>query len=215
MSAPLLRTLSACLLDLTHRRAGARTLGGLLVLSLASVATAAPGAKAPHPKAAGATARQAPLDIKADRMELDQPRGTVVFEGAVRAAQPGFVLRCVRLRARIGEDGALSSLVAEGPLEVTVGEYVARAGRATYDPETGVLELTGEPEVLRGVDRLRGERVRVWPDAGRVVVEQARGTVSAPALGRFEGLGRPEAPQPSAPQPPAPGPTGAAPVPSP
>jgi lipopolysaccharide export system protein LptA len=156
-----------------------------IALTLAGTAQAAPPRAPASAAATTRAAREAPLDIQADRMDLDQPAGKVVFEGNVRASQPGFELRCVRLRARLAAGGGLSSLVAEGPLTVSVGEYTVRAQAADYDHDGGVLTLTGDPEVRRGTDHLTGARVRVWPDTGRVVVEQARGTVRAPALGRL------------------------------
>lgn len=150
----------------------------LALLAPPSPATKAPAAKAPAAKAPGATA---PLDIRADRLELDRKAGAARFSGAVEVAQGRLVLRCAALSARYAE-GEVVSLVAEGGVEVRGEDWVARAERAHYDREAGLLTLTGDPRIERGADVLRGERVLLWPDDERLVVEQARGRVNAPRL---------------------------------
>lgn len=130
----------------------------------------------------------APLDIRADRMELTQKSGELRFEGHVSAQQGELTLRCARLLARYGKDGALTELRAEGDVQVTAEGLSARAQSAVYQQAAGTLILTGSPTVQRGEDRLSGATITFWPEAGRMVVEQARGTLRAPPL---EGLRAP------------------------
>lgn len=150
----------------------------LALLAPPAPATKTPAAKAPATKIAAPTA---PLDIRADRLELDRKAGTARFSGAVEVAQGRLVLRCAALSASYAE-GEVVSLVAEGGVEVRGEDWVARAERANYDREAGLLTLAGDPRIERGTDVLRGERVLLWPDDERLVVEQARGRVNAPRL---------------------------------
>ncbi len=115
-----------------------------------------------------------PLDIQADRMELRQKEGVVRFEGSVVVTQGELTLRCARLRARYRKE-QVASLVAEGGVELQGEGLRATARTARYDRDAGTLELTGEPTLVRGLDRLSGERILYYPDEARVVVERARG----------------------------------------
>jgi lipopolysaccharide transport protein LptA len=151
-------------------------------------AAKAPAAQLPAPQAPAATtttakapAPTAPLDIRADRLELDRKAGTARFSGAVEVQQGRLVLRCAALSASYAE-GEVVSLVAEGGVEVRGEDWVAHAEHAHYDREAGLLTLTGDPRIERATDVLRGERVLLWPDDERLVVEQARGRVNAPRL---------------------------------
>ncbi len=127
---------------------------------------------------------QASLDIRADRLELDQPAGLARFEGGVVATQDDVELRCARLVARYDAKGEVGEVVAEGDVRVKSRDLAATAGRASFDRAAGVLTLTGDPAVTRGQDHLRGETIRLWPDSGRVVIEQARGRLVVPRIAR-------------------------------
>lgn len=124
----------------------------------------------------------APLDIRADRMELTQQSGELRFEGNIVATQADFSLRCQRLLARYQKDGALASLRAEGAVRVTAEGLQASAAVATYEAKSETLVLTGDPTVKRGQDTLSGKKITFWPQAGRMVVDQARGRIQAPKL---------------------------------
>lgn len=123
-----------------------------------------------------------PVDIRADRLELDQKAGRARFEGAVQVVQGALTLRCATLAARYA-DGRIVSLTAEGTVQLTGDGWTAEARRAEWDRAAGRLVLTGDPRIRRGGDSLRGEKVLVWPDEQRVVIEQARGRITAPPLG--------------------------------
>lgn len=122
-----------------------------------------------------------PVDIRADRLELDQKAGRARFEGAVEVKQGRLTLRCATLAATYAE-GEIAALTAEGEVVLTGDDWTARAARAEWDRAAGRLVLTGEPRIERGGDTLRGARVLVWPEAQRVVIEQARGRLTAPPL---------------------------------
>jgi lipopolysaccharide transport protein LptA len=138
----------------------------------------------------------APLEIEAARMEFDRKGGVARFEGEVRARQADLELRCARLTATYSKAGEVLTLQIEGGLTVTFDPQAgltARAERATLDRTTGEMALSGSPEVVRGKDRLRGERIVLFTATGRVVVEGARGVVHLPRL-RPELPGLPSSP---------------------
>jgi lipopolysaccharide export system protein LptA len=130
-------------------------------------------------------AEVAPIEVEAARMEFDRKAGVARFEGEVRVRQADLELRCARLTATYSKAGEVRFLEIEGGLMVTLDAQAgltARAARATLDRETGELKLSGEPEVVRGKDRLRGERITLFTETGRIVVEGARGVVHLPRL---------------------------------
>ena len=139
----------------------------------------------PTPPKTGPT----PVDIRADRLELDQKSGRAHFEGSVEVVQGALTLRCVRLKARYAK-GRIVALDAEGEVQLSGDGWTANAARAAWDRAAGRLVLTGDPRIRRGGDTLRGARVLVWPDEERVVVEQARGRITAPPLGSPPGADR-------------------------
>ena len=144
-----------------------------------------------------------PLDIRADRLELDQRTGAVRFEGAVEATQGELVLRCAVLSATYA-DGEITALEASGGVVVTQGDVRAEAQTARYHRSEDRLELTGQPRVVRGKDSMTGARITFWPGQGRLVVEQARGRIDAPKL-ELPSVGRPGVGQPGVGQPGVPG----------
>lgn len=121
-----------------------------------------------------------PLDVAAERMELDQASGKVVFTGGVTATQGELTLKCARLTARMNDKG-LSDVQADEVTLIT-GTWTATAASARYDDRAGTVTLSGAPTVRRGRDVLVGARIVVWPETGKLVVERPRGTVRAPQL---------------------------------
>ncbi len=120
-------------------------------------------------------ADEAPLDVRADRMELLQKKGLVRFEGHVVATQDDLTLRCTSLVARSRKDGEVAEMTATGEVVVEAEGLRATAAKARWSKAEGTLVFTGNPRVVRGDDVLSGERIVLWPKQGRVVIERAHG----------------------------------------
>ena len=120
------------------------------------------------------------VDIQAERVEIDQKLGRVLFSGGVRVSRGALVLACERLVARYEKNGVLIALTMRGRLTVHGKEFSAQAGYGEYDHKAGRLVLTGQPQVKRGPHHMTGDRIVVFVDEERVVVERARGRVSVP-----------------------------------
>jgi len=133
------------------------------------------------------------MDIRAERLELDQRTGRLRFSGEVVATQGELELRCAWLEASYDEAGGVSDLRAGGGIRLRQGSLRAEAAEALYSRSAGSLELKGQPRVQRGADQLEGERVTFWPGEGRLLVTKARGRLQAPSL---EDLAPPPSPLP-------------------
>ena len=123
-------------------------------------------------------------------LSLRPKAGELVFQLFGRPLHPELFEPC---GARSFDRGGYAVTVAitsgghvvtwrHGGLTLTAEGFTARAEQATLDRRTGEMRLTGHPELVRGADRLEGERILFWPETGRVVVEKARGRVQLPKL---------------------------------
>lgn len=105
----------------------------------------------------------APLDITADDLEVDQANGVTVFRGNVRASQGGLRLRAgqVALEYRPRADGEgqrIDRLVASGGVTlVTPGEAI-EAAEATYSLSAQTLDMRGDVVFVQGENVLSGDR---------------------------------------------------------
>lgn len=154
----------------------------VLLIALLNPPAAAPANPGDPPAVNPTPDAEAPLDIRADRLEIDQRAGLARFSGQVTARQGALELRCAALVARYRADGEIDRLDAEGGVEVQAEDWRARAERVRFDRAKGALELSGSPRLWRGDDLLQGERITVWPREQRLVVEQARGRMQVPRL---------------------------------
>lgn len=123
---------------------------------------------------AGETA-SSDVEVEAQRVELDRDRGEALFVGGVVLRHGAFELRCERLRARVNDEGRLTSMEASGAVQVVARGLRATAGSARYDPAVGRVTLEGDPTVRRGSSELRGRSIVVEIHTGRVTIEEAHG----------------------------------------
>ena len=122
------------------------------------------------------------IDIQAQRMELLQKEGMIHFTGDVVVKQKSLELRCEALKAKYDKEGNLVELTARGQVRVNSPEWKAMADTAHYRRKADVLELRGKPRVRQGKNWLEGVQVTIHLDEERLVIEQARGQISAPLI---------------------------------
>lgn len=113
-----------------------------------------------------------PLSVRAERATWDMKTQGLTLEGAVEATRGPFSLRCERLVLEVGADGQIQRAIATGGVALQRQTWTARGARAELDLPTGVLVLTGAPEVSDGRGQLRGERVVLRLDDERVECER-------------------------------------------
>jgi lipopolysaccharide export system protein LptA len=134
--------------------------------------------------AATATAAAAalPMEISADRLEVDHKSSLATFSGHVVAVRGDLTLRCDRVEAAYDAAGALRSVVASGTVSLESRRLHATADRADYREVEHAVVLEGTLHITDGKSVLTGERARLLLDEERFVLEKARGTlVFAPA----------------------------------
>ena len=180
-----------------------------LVLALVIVAGRATGAQEPEAKPAdakpadsflgiGGPRSKDPITITSDNLEYEYKDGVVVYRGDVLAVQGDVKVRSNELRITLvkSEDGKasdptgtaplasassskLQAVVASGNVRIDQGTRWAVGGKATFDQKNRTLVLTESPVLHDGPNEVAGDRVVVYLDQDRSVVEGGRRRVKA------------------------------------
>ncbi|MFG6666761.1 lipopolysaccharide transport periplasmic protein LptA [Halomonas sp. HNIBRBA4712] len=134
------------------------------------------------PLTALAQTSQAPVEVEADRLDLDQRAGTAVYSGNVNIRQGEMQIRGDRVEITRNDAGELSQATATGEraylrnqLEGEPAPMEGWARRIIYHVSERRVELIDQAELTQRSDRFRGGRLEYFID--REVV-QARSDVS-------------------------------------
>jgi lipopolysaccharide export system protein LptA len=157
-------------------------------------ARAEPAASAPPLFDAGSFGnRKEPVTVTADKLEYDYKANVIVYRGDVVATQGDTKLRSdtltVTLAAADKSDGApdapakggqrLQEIVAVGNVRIDDGTRWATGGRAVFEQSNRTFVLTETPVLHDGSNEVAGDRVVVFLDENRSVVEGGRKRVKA------------------------------------
>lgn len=112
-----------------------------------------------------------PVDIDADRIELQDRQDRVVFSGNVNITQGDLHLKAGRTTIAFTDNGGLEiqRVDATGGVTVTRGSEHASGDAAVYDFNRRLIVLAGDVSLKRGGDTLNG---------GRLVIDLASGVSS-------------------------------------
>jgi lipopolysaccharide export system protein LptA len=140
-----------------------------------------------------------PITITSDTLEYAYRDGIVVYRGDVLAVQGEIKIRSNELRITLAKtdtgkpSGAkaaseiesantaskLQEVVAIGNVRIDQGTRWAVGGKATFDQSARTLVLTEAPVLHDGPNEVAGDRVVVYLDEDRSVVEGGRKRVKA------------------------------------
>jgi lipopolysaccharide export system protein LptA len=140
--------------------------------------------------------RKDPITVTSDRLEYDYKANVVVYKGEVVATQGQVRLRSDTLTVAFDADGAqpaaktqaleagqgthrLRDIVAVGGVRIDSGTRWATGGRAVFDQRKRTVVLTEDPVLHDGSNEVAGDRVVVYLDEDRSVVEGGRKRVKA------------------------------------
>lgn len=133
------------------------------------------------PLSAAAQTTQAPVEVEADRLDLDQRAGTAVYTGNVNIRQGNMQLRGERIEIQRNDAGELSRATATGERAYLRNQLEGEdmmegwARRIIYHVSERRIELIDQAELSQRGDRFQGGRLEYFID--REVV-QARSDVS-------------------------------------
>jgi lipopolysaccharide export system protein LptA len=148
------------------------------------------------PGVLGLRSSKEPITITSDNLEYQYKDGIVVYRGDVLAVQGDVKVKSNELRitlvksddpkaAKAGADlddtsaSKLQSVVAVGSVRIDQGARWAVGGKATFDQTNRTLVLTENPVLHEGPNEVAGDRVIVYLDEDRSIVEGGRKRVKA------------------------------------
>lgn len=138
-----------------------------------------------------------PITVTADRLEYDYKSNVLVYRGSVEAVQGKATLHSdvltVTFLREEGKDGQkptsvdpteggtskLQEIVAAGNVRIDQGTRWATGGRAVFDQVKRTVVLSENPMLHDGPNEVAGDRVVVFLDEDRSVVEGGRKRVKA------------------------------------
>ena len=154
---------------------------GLATVFVAALAPAALGQQVPFGESHDASQ---PVEITADRLDLDQAAGSAVFVGGVKVGQGVLRLAADRVEVFYDEGGEQSGtvrrMVATGNVTLSNGEEAAEAERATYEVATGQVEMEGDVLLTQGQNAMSSERLLIDLNAGTGRLEGRVQTIFVP-----------------------------------
>ena len=122
-----------------------------------------------------------PVVVTANTLEFDYRAGKLFYRGNVVASQADMKLESDTLTVLLdrGRDGKVTEVVAEGNVRMSKGSRHATAGRALFDQTKRQVVLSQNAVLHDGPNQVSGDRVVVYLDDERSVVEGGAGRVKA------------------------------------
>ncbi len=127
-----------------------------------------------------------PIEITSNRMEAFNEKKLVVFSGNAIAKQGNKALKADQLnlyykkepdkKVKVGTTeteatGTLEKIEAKGNVSLTQGERIATGDEAVYLRDSGKVIMTGNAVLSEGKNSIKGDRVIVFLNENRGLVE--------------------------------------------
>jgi lipopolysaccharide export system protein LptA len=129
----------------------------------------------------------APVDVAADRIEVQDRADRAIFSGNVEVRQGNLRLTTARLTvAYASQQGIqIERLEASGGVLLRSPSETARSRFAIYDLDQRLVTMIGGVTLSRGPSHVQGGRLVLDLDSGRAVMDG--GTAGAPGTGNTGG----------------------------
>jgi lipopolysaccharide export system protein LptA len=126
----------------------------------------------------------APIDVAADRIEVQERADRAIFAGNVKVRQASLSLDTERLTVAYSSGGGIQirRLDAAGGVVVRSPSETARGNFAIYDLDKKLITLVGDVQLNRGGSRVMGSRLVIDLESGRAVIDGG-----APGVGQSGG----------------------------
>lgn len=115
----------------------------------------------------------APVDVSADRIEVQDRADRAIFAGNVQVTQAQLRLETQRLTVAYSSGGGIQirRLDAAGGVVVRTPSETARGNFGIYDLDRRLITLVGDVVLTRGGSRINGSRLVIDLDSGRAVID--------------------------------------------
>ena len=126
--------------------------------------------------------KDAPVHIVSDRLEAYQQQQKVIFIGNVLAKQGELTIRGDRMtifyleeaNSKSNEEslaGKIDRIEVDGGVHISQKKIVATGEHVVYFHEENKIILTGKPRVEQGKDSVQGDKITLFLDTEKSVVE--------------------------------------------
>lgn len=129
----------------------------------------------------------APVDVAADRIEVQDRADRAIFSGNVVARQSDLTLNAARVTLAYSKKGSgggdvqIDRLDASGGVTVTSPSETAKGQFAIYDVRARLITMLGGVTLTRGDSNVKGGRLVLDLDTGRAVMDGGAGAATGPA----------------------------------
>jgi lipopolysaccharide export system protein LptA len=115
----------------------------------------------------------APVDVAADRIEVQDRADRAIFSGNVIVRQAELTLDAPRLTVAYSSAGGIEieRIDASGGVTVRSPSETARGQFAIYDLDSRLITLIGGVSLVRGDSQVRGGRLVIDLSSGRAVID--------------------------------------------
>ena len=115
----------------------------------------------------------APVDVAADRIEVQDRSDRAVFAGNVHVRQQELTLDTTRLTVAYSSAGSIQirRLDASGGVTVKSPSETARGDFGIYDLDRKLITLVGAVQLNRTGSQINGQRLTIDLNSGRAVVD--------------------------------------------
>ncbi len=143
--------------------------------ALAAAALAGSGAWSQPASALKGHDTNAPVDVAADRIEVQDRADRVIFSGNVDVRQGQLQLAAPRITVTYSEAGGIQieRLEASGGVRLRSPTESAQAQFAVYDTDQRIITMMGGVVLNQGPNVIRGGRLVLELETGRAVMEGA------------------------------------------
>ena len=131
----------------------------------------------------------APVDVAADRIEVQDRADRAVFSGNVQVKQGDLALNAARLTVAYSNAGGIQieRLDASGGVTVRSPSETARGQYAIYDLNSRIITLIGGVTLTRGASNVNGGRLVIDLDSGRAFMDGGAPAGTSAQGGRVTG----------------------------
>lgn len=126
-----------------------------------------------------------PVEVSADKLEVDQADGTAMFSGNVVIGQGDMRLSAsqVKVEYAAGEGettGRISQMWASGGVVLVNGAEAAEARDAVYSIDSGTVVMTGDVILTQGQNALSSQRMVINLNDGTAIMDGRVKTILQP-----------------------------------
>ena len=131
----------------------------------------------------------APVDVAADRIEVQDRADRAVFSGNVVVRQGGLTLTAARLTVAYSSSGGIEieRIDASGGVLLRSASETARGQFAIYDLRRRLVTVIGGVTLTRGDSHINGGRLIIDLDSGRAVMDGGAAPGTSSQSGRVTG----------------------------